>query len=36
MNHFVLANYNDDTTSENSYGQANSMVKIEDYTPALK
>ena len=36
MNHFVLANYNDDTTSENSYGQANSMVKILKFYPGAE
>jgi asparagine N-glycosylation enzyme membrane subunit Stt3 len=36
MNHFVLANYNDDTTVENSYGQANSMVKILKFYPGAE
>ncbi|MCH1410811.1 MAG: glycosyltransferase family 39 protein [Candidatus Poseidoniaceae archaeon] len=36
MNHFVLANYNDDITEANSYGQANSMVKILKFYPGAE
>ena len=36
MNHFVIANYNDDTTEANSYGQANSMVKILKFYPGAE
>ena len=36
MNHFVLANYNDDDNAENGYGQANSMVKILKFYPGAE
>ena len=36
MNHFVLANYNDDENAENGYGQANSMVKILKFYPGAE